>query len=74
MGRIAGMASSFIGLYTTAVSAVLGWLIGQTFDGTLRPVAIGFAVLSVLSLLAVLVTERGRLMRPGEAGAAPAGH
>jgi DHA1 family bicyclomycin/chloramphenicol resistance-like MFS transporter len=75
MGRIAGMASSFIGLYTTAVSAALGWLIGQTFDGTLTPIAIGFAALSVLSLLAVLATERGRLMRSSETGATPtAGH
>ena len=46
-------------------------LLGQTFDGTLRPIAIGFAVLSALSLLAVLATERGRLMRSSEAGAAP---
>lgn len=66
MGHIAGMASSFIGFYTTAAGALFGWLVGQAFDGTVRPLTIGFAVFGVLSLATVLVTERGALMRVGE--------
>jgi len=58
LGRIAGMASSFIGFYTTAVSAVLGWLVGQAFDGTVRPLTVGFAVMGALALVTVLLTER----------------
>jgi len=63
MGHIAGMASSFVGFYTTAVGAIAGWLIGQAFNGTVRPLAIGFTVLGVMALLTVLKTERGLLLR-----------
>jgi MFS transporter, DHA1 family, multidrug resistance protein len=66
MGHIAGMASSFIGFYTTAAGALFGWMIGQAFDGTVRPLTVGFAVFGVLALLTVLVTERGSLMQVGE--------
>jgi DHA1 family bicyclomycin/chloramphenicol resistance-like MFS transporter len=66
LGHIAGMASSFIGFYTTAAGAIAGWLIGQAFDGTVRPLAIGFTTLGAMALLTVLVTEHGVLMRePG---------
>jgi MFS transporter, DHA1 family, multidrug resistance protein len=63
LGHLAGTGSSFIGFYSTAAGAVLGGLIGQAFDGTLQPFLIGFAVLSVISLLTVLATERGRLFQ-----------
>jgi DHA1 family bicyclomycin/chloramphenicol resistance-like MFS transporter len=63
MGHIAGMASSFVGFYTTAAGAIAGWLIGQSFDGTVRPLTIGFAILGILALLTVLVTERGALLK-----------
>ena len=39
-------------------------MIGQAFDGTTRPLAIGFLLAGVLSLVVVAVTERGRLFRP----------
>lgn len=64
LGRVAGMGSSFIGFYTTAAGAFVGWVIGQSFDGTVRPMIVGFACLAVLALLTVLVTERGKLMQP----------
>lgn len=64
LGHVAGMGSSFIGFYTTAAGAFVGWLIGQSFDGTVRPLTIGFAALGVLALLTVLATERGKLMQP----------
>ncbi|MBP2313014.1 multidrug effflux MFS transporter [Azospirillum soli] len=64
LGHVAGMGSSFIGFYTTAAGAFVGWLIGQSFDGTVRPLTIGFACLGVLALLTVLATERGKLMQP----------
>ena len=63
LGRIAGTASSFIGLYTTLVGAGCGILIGQSFDGTVLPLAIGYLCLSALAVVAVAVTERGRLFR-----------
>jgi DHA1 family bicyclomycin/chloramphenicol resistance-like MFS transporter len=63
LGHIAGMASSFVGFYTTAAGAIAGWLIGQAFDGTVRPLAIGFIILGVMALLTVLKTERGALLK-----------
>jgi DHA1 family bicyclomycin/chloramphenicol resistance-like MFS transporter len=66
-GKIAGTASSFIGFYTTAAGAFFGYLIGQSFDGTIRPLAIGFTLLGLGCLVTVLIVERGRLMQPHHA-------
>jgi len=63
LGHVAGMGSSFIGFYSTGAAAFVGWIIGQAFDGTVRPLTIGFAVLGLMALVTVLVTERGKLMR-----------
>jgi MFS transporter, DHA1 family, multidrug resistance protein len=71
VGHIAGTASSFIGFYTTAAGATFGWLIGQSFDGTVRPLTIGFTLLALAALVAVLATERGRLARPQHVPAPP---
>ena len=49
MGHIAGSAAAVIGTLTTGLSATLGPLIGQAYDGTVLPMAFGFLVLSVLS-------------------------
>ena len=64
VGHIAGTASSFIGFYTTAAGATFGWLIGQSFDGTVRPLTIGLSLLVLAALVTVLITERGKLARP----------
>lgn len=65
MGAVAGTASSFIGFYTTAAGALFGWAIGAYFDGTVRPLAIGFAVLSTAALAMVLAVEGRRGMFRG---------
>ena len=64
MGSIAGTASSFVGFYTTAAGAFFGWIVGQSFDGTVRPLIIGFSLLGLCALVTVLITERGRLAHP----------
>jgi len=64
LGAIAGTASSVIGVYTSLSGALLGLLLGQEFDGTVLPLAVGFLLLGVICLLVVLWTERGRLFRP----------
>jgi DHA1 family bicyclomycin/chloramphenicol resistance-like MFS transporter len=66
LGEIAGTASSFIGFYTTAAGAFFGWVVGQSFDGSVRPLTIGFTALGVMALIAVLVTERFRLGRSSQ--------
>ncbi|WP_207456598.1 multidrug effflux MFS transporter [Azospirillum sp. SYSU D00513] len=62
LGEVAGMASSFIGFYTTAAGAFFGWVVGQAFDGTTHPLTLGFVAFGVLALLTVLKVEGGRLM------------
>jgi DHA1 family bicyclomycin/chloramphenicol resistance-like MFS transporter len=64
LGAIAGTASSFTGFYTTLIGAVLGGIVGQAFDGTVLPLAIGYLSFSILTVFAVLWTENWRLFRP----------
>ncbi|WP_018697597.1 multidrug effflux MFS transporter [Amorphus coralli] len=66
LGKVAGMASSLIGAYMTGMGAILGTLIGQQFDGTAQPLTRGLAAFAVASLVAVFITERGRLFGVGE--------
>jgi len=66
LGRVAGMGSSLIGAYMTGVGAVLGTIVGQEFDGSVQPLIRGCAAFAVASLVAVLITERGRLFGVGE--------
>jgi len=61
MGHIAGTASSAQGFISTTGGALLGFAIGQQFNGSAAPMAVGFVVLGVAALLCVLLAERGRL-------------
>ena len=62
-GAIAGTASSITGFVSTAVGSVLGWWIGDAFDGTVLPLTLGFAACAGLSILIVLIAEPRRFMR-----------
>ncbi|BCW91029.1 Bicyclomycin resistance protein [Alphaproteobacteria bacterium SO-S41] len=64
LGHIAGTASSVQGFITTVTGALLGFAIGQNFDGTVIPLTFGFALCGLAAFVIVLVTERGRLFRP----------
>jgi DHA1 family bicyclomycin/chloramphenicol resistance-like MFS transporter len=61
MASIAGTASSFQGVTGTIGGALIGLIIGQSFDGTQLPFLVGLAVSGAAGLLFVLWTERGRL-------------
>ena len=51
---------------TAVVSITLGALIGQQFDGTVFPVALGFFCCGLVALGLVLWCEKGKLFtRPG---------
>lgn len=58
MGHIAGSAAAVIGTGTTALSAMLGSLVGQAFDGTILPLAVSFLVFTVLALVFSVWAER----------------
>ncbi|WP_248310931.1 multidrug effflux MFS transporter [Bosea vaviloviae] len=64
LGHVAGTASSVQGFVTTIGGALLGFFIGQHFDGTVVPITLGFALCGLVALTIVLVTEKGRLFRP----------
>jgi MFS transporter, DHA1 family, multidrug resistance protein len=61
LAAIAGTASSFIGAYTTLLGALLGLVIGRSFNGTVIPLSIGYLGLGAACLLIVLWAEKGRL-------------
>lgn len=63
VGHIAGTASAIQGTISTVGGAVVGVIIGQSFDGTTVPVAAGFFIIGLLSMLVVFVTERGKLFQ-----------
>ncbi|CAN5344807.1 multidrug effflux MFS transporter [soil metagenome] len=64
LGHVAGTASSVQGFVTTVGGALLGFFIGQHFDGTVVPITLGFALCGLVALGVVLVAEKGRLFRP----------
>jgi DHA1 family bicyclomycin/chloramphenicol resistance-like MFS transporter len=51
LGHIAGTASSLQGLMTTIGGALIGYLIGQQFNGTTIPMIAGFATCGGLALI-----------------------
>jgi len=63
-GHIAGTASSLFGSLTVFIGIVIGYLIGQAFDGTMVPLATGFFLCAVGALAIVYVTERGKMFQP----------
>jgi DHA1 family bicyclomycin/chloramphenicol resistance-like MFS transporter len=64
VARVAGTASSVQGVIGTVGGAIIGFAIGQAFDGTQRPFLIGLAACAIGAVAATLVTERGRLFGP----------
>jgi DHA1 family bicyclomycin/chloramphenicol resistance-like MFS transporter len=77
MAAIAGTASSVVGAVQIAVGAVLGALLDRAFDGTVRPLALGFVGYGIIATGLVLWAEQGRLFRPltpvATTGTVPAG-
>ena len=65
LGHVAGTASSVQGTIGTIGGAMLGLIIGQSFDGTTIPLVAGFLIAGALGLAIVLWTEGGRLFGPG---------
>jgi DHA1 family bicyclomycin/chloramphenicol resistance-like MFS transporter len=64
-GHNAGMASSLIGFYSTGAGALCGGAVGHFFDGSVLPLALGFATMSFAALAIVLVVEGPRgMFRP----------
>ncbi len=63
LGHVAGAAASLQGFITTIGGALAGFMIGQSFNGTVVPLTLGFAGFGLAGLLTVLATEKGRLFQ-----------
>ncbi len=61
MAPIAGTASSVQGIIGTLGAAIIGFFIGQAFDGTVIPYTVGTAACAALGFVAVVLTEPKRL-------------
>ena len=61
MAPIAGTASSVQGVIGTMGAAILGFMIGQSFDGTATPYLVGTAICTTLGFVAIVLTEPKRL-------------
>lgn len=73
LGHLAGTAASVQGFITTIGGALFGFCIGQLFDGTTVPLTLGFAGFGLAGLVAVLITEKGRMFHAGSAAPAAEG-
>jgi len=72
LGQVAGTAASVFGFTQTVGGALIGTFIGQHYDGTLVPNALGYAIMGGLVLISVLIAEKGRLFGVGAQHVHPA--
>ena len=61
MAAIAGTASSVQGVVGTIGAAIIGYAIGQAFNGTVMPFLWGMAACAIAGLALVFLTEPRRL-------------
>jgi DHA1 family bicyclomycin/chloramphenicol resistance-like MFS transporter len=67
MAPIAGTASSVQGVTGTLGAAIIGFLIGRSFDGTATPYLVGTALCAVGGFALIVLTEPKRLFAPMQA-------
>jgi Bcr/CflA subfamily drug resistance transporter len=68
VGHIAGTASSIQGFITSVGAVVVASLIGQAYNGTTLPLAIGYLGIGLGVLAIVYLVEGGKLFQPRNAG------
>jgi len=59
LGRIAGVGAAVVGSLATFIAVPLGAFIGQSYNDSVTPLVAGFAVLGVLIVTVMRMTERG---------------
>ena len=62
-------ASSVQGFISTIGGSLLGFAVGQQFNGTVAPMTLGFTGFGLVALTCVLFAERGKLFRAHHATA-----
>lgn len=63
LGEIAGTASSVIGFVTTLGGAILGYVMGQFFNGTTQPLGLAFALYGLCAIASIIYAEKGHMFR-----------
>ncbi|MEZ6030238.1 MAG: multidrug effflux MFS transporter [Hyphomonadaceae bacterium] len=63
LGALAGSGAALIGFASSFVSASIGGLVARQFDCTVTPIFVGHMILGSLALVAIFITERGKLMQ-----------
>ncbi|OMH32206.1 multidrug effflux MFS transporter [Motiliproteus sp. MSK22-1] len=58
LGHIAGVATSVISSIQTLLSIVVGGVIGQSYNGTVQPLVLGFLVCGLSSLAILLLVQK----------------
>jgi DHA1 family bicyclomycin/chloramphenicol resistance-like MFS transporter len=61
LGHVAGIAASAQGFVSTVGGALIGFAIGQSFNGTDVPLCLGFFACGITTLGVILLTEKGKL-------------
>jgi DHA1 family bicyclomycin/chloramphenicol resistance-like MFS transporter len=64
LGHIAGVGAAVVGTVSNVLAFGLGTLLGQAYDGSVRPLVAGFAVLGMASAGCMVFAERGRAAPP----------
>lgn len=65
LGHIAGIGAAIVGSVATLISVVVGTIVGQSYNGTILPLVIGFAVLSAASILIMRWADGTSTQSPG---------
>jgi DHA1 family bicyclomycin/chloramphenicol resistance-like MFS transporter len=63
LGHVAGTGSSVLGFVTVVGGALIGFFVGQHFNGSTVPLDLGFLACGLVALAITLVTENGVLFR-----------
>ncbi|MCE3254842.1 MAG: Bcr/CflA family drug resistance efflux transporter [Rickettsiaceae bacterium] len=58
MGEIAGIASSIIGCSSSIIGIVLGTIIGQSYDGAVTTIILGFLILGIAAIAIMFYEQR----------------
>ena len=54
LGKLAGMGASVVGSSSTLVAVPIGMWVGMSYDGSVLPLAFGFAVASWTAFMVML--------------------
>jgi DHA1 family bicyclomycin/chloramphenicol resistance-like MFS transporter len=63
LGEVAGTAASVLGFISMLGATLIGFFIGQCFDGTLVPMTLGFFVCGTLAMGLIAWVEKFRLFQ-----------